>query len=449
MPALVRILIRYRFWALLGIGLAVRLLYIALTGADGLLSGDAQEYYDEAVRMYRGEGSGGYWPPGLPMYLALCFHLSGGPSLAAAAGGMLLWYIALMALLDSQLRQAPWQRRWLIPGVIALYPAMVYHSVAPLTHLPVAVLVLGLYAVLTPRSCRRDVAERPPLNSLLAGSFAALATLIRPAALALAAISSAWRLARPHPDWLRGRLLPAALLMLPVMLALGAWQFAQSRSSDRNTWLNEANSYNFFIGNNPWTPLYRTWWLGSHDERGHPYYAGYYALRDETEALPPAERQRRFSRLAWSHIRERPGLFMMRTFSRIRTFFAFDTLAGASMYRRKPIWGFSLLAGDAVCYLTLLLLAVWNLANWLPPRTPEVKLLLLLIGGYALPYFIAFSHPTYHLPVMPLIALLAAPRMQTAAAPRWSIILPVVLIAAIQAEWVLNMLFSLYTLPQQ
>ena len=38
--------------------------------------------------------------------------------------------------------------------------------------------------------------------------------------------------------------------------------------------VNEANSVNFFIGNNPYTPLYKTWWFGSHGE-GEPGALGH------------------------------------------------------------------------------------------------------------------------------------------------------------------------------
>jgi hypothetical protein len=79
--------------------------------------------------------------------------------------------------------------------------------------------------------------------------------------------------------------------------------------------------------------------------------------------------------------------------------------------------------------------------------------LLWIVAGYAIPYWISFSHPTYHIPVVPLLAVPAAVLLAqvlgmeagaldtalTKLKQRRSIAVAVVVFLAIQVEWAVVM----------
>jgi hypothetical protein len=65
---------------------------------------------------------------------------------------------------------------------------------------------------------------------------------------------------------------------------------------------------------------------------------------------------------------------------------------------------------DAVIYVSAVLasIAALFLRDALGLRKSSIVVLLLLVAGYAAPYWVSFSHPTYHMPVMPLLMIPAA-----------------------------------------
>ena len=72
-------------------------------------------------------------------------------------------------------------------------------------------------------------------------------------------------------------------------------------------------------------------------------------------------------------------------------------------------------------------------------------MILAAVLAYALPYFLAFSHPNYHLPLMGLIALavfndwenISVEKLAQRIKKRW---IPFLLLALVQLEWVWWML---------
>jgi hypothetical protein len=88
----------------------------------------------------------------------------------------------------------------------------------------------------------------------------------------------------------------------------------------------------------------------------------------------------------------------------------------------------------------------------LPEPLIQAGILIGLVLLYALPYFIAFSHPRYHFPMEPLLAAassafiapllrgLAQPALETLRGRRVPVAVAVALFLAIQAEFVVVVL---------
>lgn len=379
-----RLLYAYPLGGSLLLALLLRAAY-ALWLGPALLVGDAEAYVAAGLAWQEALPTDAYWPPGLPALLALVLG-RGLPDWVAAAGLMLGLSAIFLALLGYLLRAegvAPRRRAGLLL-LMAVYPAMIHHGSAPLSHLPVAILLLGLYACL--RVGSRGAAWG-------GGGLLGLAVLVRPASVAL--LAGAW-LALGRRRWRQGLgiLLGLGLVVLP-------WQVWLVQHTGHFVWINYANSRNLYLGNHAAAPDYRSWWLGSHEVCVEAGYESFCVEQDSLLALPLPARETAYRQLAGASIAADPGRFLRRVGHRFRVFWAFDTYAGGQLVQAGRPIGWLFLAADACCYGLLASMALVGLWQGGPGRGGW------LVLAYLLPYLLAFSHPTYHLPVMGLLALWA------------------------------------------
>jgi hypothetical protein len=261
-------------------------------------------------------------------------------------------------------------------------------------------------------------------------------------------------------------------LIVPAMvvgLFVSAWTYKTYAMTGRFVFINYANSQNIYYGNNPWTPTYETWWFGSHKEPGEDP-PGFTADHLQILSHPVHERDHLFIAHALTHIRTRPDLFLVRTLSRLRTFAAFDTFVSAQLAKLSKPLGMLALGLDALSYVLLVSLSLAYPAlkdqDEAPLATGEaaasvklvkeemrshetVNLLLLVALLYSVPYFFAFSHPTFHVPAVPLVGFLGASvgvrLLETGVVPVWKQFsqrarvgfgIALIVLAAIQVEWI-------------
>ena len=393
-------------WIILSLGILLRIGYLFLIygridywGNEAILS-DSLSYYTDAVRYGNGDQFLPFWPPGLPHYLAGIIALFGKGFLQARIS-MLVWYIALSGItftLMKKIYSAGTANIALL--LIACYPVFIHQSVDPLTHLPTATLLLGIVYM-----CIRMKEESTLLWPVLIGVGGALMILFRPSATLIV-------LMLPLLIWLLYKKPLSALVVLifPILI-IGGWNAHLYHQAGRTVYVNDSNAYNMFIGNNEFTPLYKTWLLGSH-WAGESYIDPQYAeLASYLDALPASERTLEYRELTLMHIMKRPDLFVLRSLNRARTFWTFDTLTGSSLINSYglPSWfGYLMIVWDAGMYFMLMLMGILAFRNPFRAAGTDVeKMAVLLTAGYFIPYCLAFSHPTYHLPVLPLVLLFA------------------------------------------
>lgn len=360
-------------YVILAVGVGLRVLMAVAMGSP-LSASDAGNYYADAIRILEQRDVALAWSPGVPILLAGWMYIWGKSAAAIIAFGITGYVMFFVGMEEvGQMLGIPSSRRLWLHGIFALYPSHVYQSVAPLTHIPVAALLL--WAMYFHRKG-------------IAGCLAAIYTLMRPAA----AVVAVFQLGFSWKKWLLF-LVPIGGWLLLVHTQTGQWQ------------LSRTNEKNFFLGNNPHTPLYETWWLGSHHAHDTLAFNAYLAQLQRENIT--------FTQAAWQHIRQESQTFALRTANRLRTFWAFDIFAGAEWLTQHPdatLVGYALLALDAACWGLLLLGACATLLLQGHRIDEAERAILYLIGLYALPYCFAFSHPTYHMAVASCVGLLAAKR---------------------------------------
>jgi len=200
-----------------------------------------------------------------------------------------------------------------------------------------------------------------------------------------------------------------------MTLVVGIWLGFAAAQNASIVPVNTANAYNFYLGNNPWTPDYKSYWLGSHNETQNPAFEGFYAERDSILALGHSERDQAFRDGAVSYIKTDPQRFVYRVWQRFKIFWAFDTFTAATIQDRAQAFAKGVQIWEMICYglIWAWVFGVWwsNDKSLLPVQSAQNIAPLLWALCYMLPYLLAFSHPTYHLPLLPIMVLML-PRFQ-------------------------------------
>lgn len=445
MPKFARKLLdhEYAWLRLIGIGLLIRIgLLVAM--ADEPLVSDALYYHKAAILLVDQGHIDTYWPPGLPLYEAAVVWVFGKGEVWVRLA-MLLWFV----ILGRNLYHILYRLHSRFAANIALlllviYPDLIHQSVEPLSYLPAAALLLSVFGQM-----QSYVDERRNRNLWRMGILIGLLILFRPsAALFLVALP-------PLILVRRRKLIPGFMIVLGAGLTIGPWIYFASKQEGTLVFINTSNSRNLYLGNNQWTPLYKTWRFGSRWAGDPEIPAGFKTSMGLLEGLPTSERWRLEIRAARQELRIHPGRTAIRTAARMRTLFAFDTFSGSRLtWAHHPLAksGYAVLGLEAVFWLVI---GIGFLAfYWTDARRELSGGTIAIIAGflliYAIPYWISFSHPTYHLTMVPLMLIPAAIWLERTVAlhkwprwrkgQRWKAWLCILVFLAIQVEWIIQML---------
>jgi len=178
--------------------------------------------------------------------------------------------------------------------------------------------------------------------------------------------------------------------------------------------LVESNvGYNLYVGNRPDTPMPFAWRRAA--SLGHDAL-----FRRLTDGVPEAESSAALTRVALQQIRRDPLRTFLLGFTKEfdfwlpEFFIARNLRAGALGAENVRLWK-PFLAVSVVAYL---ILAAAAIAGWIAAaRSWEARFLLLTVVLYALPHAIVYGSSRYHLPLIPLFAILAASAFRRRRAP--------------------------------
>ncbi|MEO0895020.1 MAG: hypothetical protein AAFY71_01280 [Bacteroidota bacterium] len=410
----------YAVGGIIVLGLTLRLLHLWVLHPNWL-TGDSFFYVQEAISWLEKGELEFYWPPALIAWLVPFVGLL-GESTGAVVASLTIWGLFIWAWQLAGTRYLPAWKVNLGHLIWAVFPAFVHQSVIPLSQLPIACCLLFLL-YLSKRNTQFDW--------LMMGLLLGLMGLIRPASWALI------------PLWLGKGIyqkIPASNLILGLvglMVLPLLWEGYAWKQTGRWLRINDANSYNLYLGNHPEADHYRNWWLGSHESRELKQFESFTSERDSIRALAIPEQESTYRQLAWGYIAQDPGTFMLRGINRARVFWAYDILTAGSMKaNERSAWWLYLLI-DAAMYVILLIGAILFMLRG--QRGSRLLFLSLLL--YMLPYLLAFAHPSYHFPLLPLMAI-GMLKLESRAWPKNKAIFWIILalVLFIQLEWSIDLL---------
>jgi hypothetical protein len=401
---------------------------------NATFAADAQDYTGVAHQFASGQSFIPYWPPGMSLYLAPLVAAGASPWMLRASV-LVFWLIACWGLYRLMRATETHGAAWLVLLVFSLLPDSIQMAIEPMTQMPMAALLIVMLS-----SAVKVVRGAPFAEYLLLGTSLGVMSLVRPSASPLVIfVPLACALASK-------KFLPALASAVIGISLVGCWMVHVHAFTGR--WIiNTANGVNIYNGNNPWTPLYRTWYFGSHAKPGTAEIADFpefeQVLRN-VYSLPTLDQSAEFQRIAVIYIRQHPGAFLYRTSNRVRSYFGFDTFTSAALAGQRWM-GLRIFPIVLLCEMLFYLLIAGTAVFWMAQaprhfwRDPANWILLGTIVIYGAPYWISMSHPTYHFPILLPLAVLgaiawkASSQESTHRLRGW---IALAVLALVQAEWI-------------
>ena len=386
-------------YTIVSLGLILRIVALGMVGGRPLDNENAT--YDQmALQLLRHETFSPYWPPGVP-YLLLFAHKLFGEGLLVARASILPIYAVFSAVLYLLVREVSTRRAGnLAVLAFVLYPSYVRWSFSPTTEYPAAACLVAIvyFEILTIR--RRSYATAVALGF----SLGAL-PLIRASTLPLIVLA-------PLYTVLKTRRIGLALAPLLVCCVLvSAWVWKAYSMTGRLIMINEANWQDFFLANNPSTPLYNTCPGGPVEWDSNRVSQMLEPMQGES----PDVQQRLYRDVAVRYIVSRPDLFLLRTLNRFRAYFGFPIHRGEPLVkslgilRGRRLIGLGITVAELGFYWPIMFLAIGFLFTFKSSliATDHTVVILGAALAYAAPYWMSCSQPRYNFPVVPLFAVLA------------------------------------------
>jgi 4-amino-4-deoxy-L-arabinose transferase-like glycosyltransferase len=366
------------------------------------LVGDDVLYHDFAIRLLLKKSVYPLVPPAVGFYVGFFYRLFGTNPLVARACMLPLSVGVIYTLYAIAAKFAGQKGANLVALVFAIYPLYVLCSVEPITETPALLsLLISLFLVLN------ICAQTRLRDFVLVGLALGLLTLTRPSSLLMLGILPLYLAVRT------GKWLASALVSAIPILMIATWILTVYNSTGHFVMINYSSTQNLFLGNNLYTPLYRTWWLTSHTDDESQEPEGYRAMNSKIKGLPWYQKNAFYRRVALQSITSRPDLFAVRTVNRIRVYFAFDSYTGSLLlnsYHVRRGLALASIVVDGTLYVLVMICAIlflFTISRNSERYWPSLTILGVIVI-YAIPYFLSVAHPIYHYPVVPLFGLFAA-----------------------------------------
>ena len=385
---------------ILGVALLVRVIWAALIPVDPVSDAQAYETFarnlaDHGVYGFTPDQPGAYWAVGTAALYAGAYQVVGDWSLATVLINLVSSLIVVWGLWDLGRRWFGAREGLIAAGLFALWPMPIQFvtTMASEVHFMAASL-LGLMAW--------DRARAPKGAAFwawtaLAGLALAGATYLRPIALLMpAALFLAMLLTQPRAALVTG--LKAALITVIIFACVSPWSARNERLFGEPVFMSTNFWANFWMGNHP----------GTNGE--------YAVLPAETDGLSELERSAVLKELSVEYLRAEPGAFVFRTLWKSFRLYSRETigivwndagiraLVGApgvtALKALSTAWWYAVLG----LALTGVVVLARRTSVWAMLLSAPVWLWLYFTGVHA----VIVVGDRYHMPAVPMIALLAA-----------------------------------------
>jgi hypothetical protein len=363
-------------------------------------------------------------PPLYPVFLALVYAVVGtGPRRFLAARLVQALLGAALAPLTAGLgRQAGVSLRASRAAalVVAAYPLLVVYPLALATeNLYTPLLVLSLWAIL--RAGERGTAR----SHALAGALLGLTALTRSVVSMFVPVVAAWTWAVTRPRGSSAK--HAALLALCFLLIVIPWSVRNTILHGEFHFIESALGYDLHQGY-------------------HPQSTGTFDYRISSELLPildDGERHHQGMEAFWSFVRADPARVPYLMFRKLGYFWGLDRRAFQYFYSNNylGLWPAPLLAGALLLLCgPFAVIAPAGLAGLALTRPRRETILIALFVAYAVGiHMLILAEPRFHVPLVPILALLAAAAMADrpwSTASHWQRVAAGVLVLSLVANWV-------------
>ncbi|MEW5983881.1 MAG: glycosyltransferase family 39 protein [Acidobacteriota bacterium] len=392
---------------LLGVVLLVHL-GVAWASRDGLIQDDADSYVRLGSNLAAGHGfvfEPGRTPtswraPGYPVLLAVVFWLTGASLTAARIVSAFIWTLTTLITYALGRRVVGDRAALLAAALVGLSPELA--GLTGLLWSETLFTCLFLASVWTIVRWRTDTPSWPA--AVAAGALVGAAVLTRSTAVVLFPLLwfSAFTSAAPRAQI--GRTILVTVLGLTI---LGGWTARNYLLHDQFVLVESNVGYNLYIGNSPDTPIPFAWQKAAtlaYDERYHAILGGH--SKESQNAL--------LARAALDYVRENPlrtaALALGKAFDFwLPDFFIARNVRAGSFgpaYARAWLAVLVLTVGAYLLVMGMACRHAW--ANRWAWSTWFVALVLIL---YTVPHMLVYGASRYHLPLMPLVMILAAPEL--------------------------------------
>lgn len=402
------------FWlALIGVAVLLRaLVALVILGRMPIYS-DALAYSQQADHILHPVAGPDpyYWPPGtsyvlVPFYWAFGVHdwVARVATIGISVGAVVTTPLIALRMLKSV-------RPALLSGwVLALYPGMWIEASQPFSF---DLTLLGVN--LTVLFALRAWETRRISDYAITGLSLGLAGLSRPSTLSLGvalAVFAFVAIARRRSEGRSTdvvRLVTGAAVLVACTAVVLAPAVAHNEADDQGLTLSVNNELNVWIGNNPYTPIYRTDRIGQHptsyfpvDERAYlnKYgYGGHPTRGQRSATLHEAER----------FVEDHPAITAVRTVNRARAFWGFDytipDLLRTNWGKGAKVEAVALVfvvGGYALLALLLIIGLVFARQLF---RSGRLAFLVTMVLAFEVPYTLAYAAGRWHYPTLGLLAI--------------------------------------------
>lgn len=389
----------------------LRLFWVSFTGWHPIPDDDSYRYDFAARALAEGRGyihlngePTAFWPPGYSLLLAAVYTVFGESVLAAQLLNVVLSTatVALVYLIGrlTMGRQAA----FVGASIVAAFPSLIFFTGVTLSETAFtffALLAIALVLLEARNPQRRDL--RLLLGAGLAFGFA---SLIRGQALLLPIVLI--------PFWLRAGTDRSRIADKLVAIALGIglivapWTIRNTIQLDKPVLISTNAGVDLWIGHHP-------------SARGNFGSTGGDALVFRHAELDPVARELRANsegfREALTFALTHPAQELALPFEKLFWLYANDEEGlkwneghGGQPFLSAAARGGLLFISDAY-YFAVFVFLVLGARLWFSHRDPGKLLLCSLVGYWTLVHLVFFGDPRFHAPIMPVVALLAAPAL--------------------------------------
>lgn len=396
--------------ALLAAALVIRLIVLGFGVNRGLFFPDEAEYVELAKNLathnefsYKGHLTS-FRPPGFPFIMSLAFRLSGSTSLVAARLLQVLLSVATVWVM-YRLGKDGWGERVgrTAAAIFAFYPTFIGYSNILLTELSCIFFVsLFCWAMLR-------CLQQPHWGwAIVAGAALGVCALIRDTLFYAGPIMTVflgiWGWRARHSF-----LKPAAVFAGSFILTILPWCARNTALNGQPTLISAVGGITFYLCNNEKAPLIRSSSLFYEKQIGEEYY--YETLLPELNGLSETEKNDVVTRMAFKYMLANPGATMVRMLGRLVDFWGQERLVinhlMTDYYGKVSPVLTVLLIGVMIGGYSLVMAGACFGSFFTRLRAFEI-FGLLFISYYTAMHLLVFAHPRYHLPLLPVVILVAA-----------------------------------------